>query len=132
FAAQPQLENTYGPAYRVNAATAAGWAAAGQGEDAAGVDAPQRSRLRTQAVTWLRAEIELGSRNVARDPPPPRLRAAIVQPLQSWQFHTSFAALRDEPALAALPAAEREACRQLWAEAARLVERLQGKGQPEG
>jgi serine/threonine-protein kinase len=130
FAAEPLFENTYGPGLRVEAAEAAARAAAGQGQDADKLDISERNRLRAQAVAWLRAEVALVARHADKEPP--QRRAVIFQTLRMWQYHTGFASLRDEKALAQLPPAEQDACRQLWVEISRLADRLQGKGQLRG
>src|SRR5262249_58581476 len=57
FAADPRLADHLGPAHRYRAACSAVLAAAGQGQDAAQLDAVQRAHLRRQALDWLRAEL---------------------------------------------------------------------------
>jgi hypothetical protein len=50
-----------------------------------------------------------------------------VQRLRHWQRDGALAGLRDHAALARLPAEERQACRQLWAEVAALLKKAEEK-----
>jgi hypothetical protein len=47
--------------------------------------------------------------------------------LQHWQQDTDLAGLRDGAAVARLPADERQACQQLWADVAELLKQVQEK-----
>jgi hypothetical protein len=44
-------------------------------------------------------------------------RKAITETLNHWQLDTDLGGVRDEAALAKLPAKEREECRSLWVNA---------------
>jgi tetratricopeptide (TPR) repeat protein len=57
FAADPKLADDLRAGHRYNAACYAALAAAGQGEDAAKLDAKEHTRLRKQALDWLRADL---------------------------------------------------------------------------
>ena len=46
------------------------------------------------------------------------------QRLEHWQKDTNLAGLRDADALASLPPAKQEACRQLWADVAALRQKV--------
>jgi eukaryotic-like serine/threonine-protein kinase len=96
---------------RYNAACAATLAAAGRGEDRPPPDADARARWRQQALDWLKADLE----RRGRTGPAPRERLA------RWKQDPDLAGVRDGPALAALPAAEREEWQALWAEVDRLL-----------
>jgi serine/threonine-protein kinase len=121
FADQPKLADDLRPQHRYHAARAAALAAAGQGEDAAGLDDRERARLRRQALDWLRADLARWAERVDGDQPQARKSARGA--LRHWQKDPDLAGLRDKQALAKLPAAEREACRKLWAEVDGLLSR---------
>jgi tetratricopeptide (TPR) repeat protein/tRNA A-37 threonylcarbamoyl transferase component Bud32 len=107
------------PQHRYNAARAAAQAGCGQGKDAATLNADGRLRWRRQALTWLRAELNRqagqmkgwwpGAANQAR------------QAVTRWRTDRDLACVRDREALARLPAEERHAWTQFWAEVDALV-----------
>jgi serine/threonine-protein kinase len=119
FTADPMLADDLNAAHRYNAACSAAWASAGQGEDAATLDARERSRRRRQALDWLRADLTLRQKQLqsSEHGEADQARAA----LQYWQQDAGLAGIRDEAALARLPATEREACNRLWADVAALL-----------
>jgi hypothetical protein len=47
--------------------------------------------------------------------------------LHDWQIDADLAGLRDQELLAKLPAEERQACLQLWADVEALLENVQEK-----
>jgi tetratricopeptide (TPR) repeat protein len=104
-----------------NAACCAGLAAAGQGEDVSKLDTKERSRLRQQALTWLRAN--LADWQQRHQTNPAATQAAVRQTLARWQRDPDLAGLRDAPKLAKLPADEQEACRRLWADVEALLKK---------
>jgi hypothetical protein len=53
----------------------------------------------------------------------PTARSAAQQALQHWQADADLAGIRDRDAVTKLPAEEREACRQLWADVAELLKK---------
>src|SRR5205814_89708 len=69
FAAQPALADDLKVGHRYNAACYAALAAAGMGEDTARLDDKEKSRLRKQALDWLRADLTLWSKQLASDKP---------------------------------------------------------------
>jgi serine/threonine-protein kinase len=117
FAVDPKLAEASGVGWRYNAACAAALAAAGKGEEAAQLDAKERSRLRQQALDWLRAELA-GWTKTAQEPPP--ARAAVRQTLDHWRIDADLAGVREAEALRRLPNAERRAWQQLWGDVDRL------------
>ena len=117
FAADPKLAEGSGVGPRYNAACAAALAAAGKGEEAAQLDEKERSRLRQQALDWLRAELA-GWTKTAQEPPP--ARAAVRQTLDHWRTDADLAGVREPDALGRLPDAERRAWQQLWGDVDRL------------
>jgi superkiller protein 3 len=121
FAAEPKLAADLNAEYRYNAARSATLAAAGQGEDAT-LDR-ERTRLRRQALDWLRADLAAWTR--LHDSGQPAGRAGARQTLRRWQQDPDLASLRDPDALAKLPAEERAACTQFWADVAALLKKAE-------
>jgi serine/threonine protein kinase len=114
FAARPALADDLKAGHRHAAACAAAPAAAGQGQDATGLDAAERTRLRRLALDWLRADLALWAKQAESGTPPQR--AALRQTLRNWQQDPNLAGLREEAALEKLPPAERAEWQKLWAE----------------
>jgi hypothetical protein len=135
FAAEPRLADELGAAHRYNddlqaghrynAACSAALAAAGQGEDAVKLDDKERTRLRQQALDWLRADLALRTRRLESGKPADR--AAVQQALRHWQQDSDLAGIRDKEALAKLPAEERAACAKLWSDVAALLKKAEEK-----
>jgi tetratricopeptide (TPR) repeat protein/serine/threonine protein kinase len=111
---------------RYNAACAATLAAAGKGEGAAKLGPKEKAGLRQQALAWLRDALKLHGREL-KDADA-RRRAAVQKALHQWWRNTALASVRDTKALVQLPAAERIAWQQLWAD---VEELLQQTGQKE-
>jgi tetratricopeptide (TPR) repeat protein len=123
FAAEPKLADDLNANHRYNAARHAALAAAGQGEDSARLDDKERTRLRKQALDWLRADLALRARLLATGKPADRAR--VQKALQHWQKDADLTGLRDREALAKLPAQEQKAFSQLWADVATLLEKAE-------
>ena len=115
----PSWPTTSKAGHRYNAACFAALAAAGQGEDAAKLDDKERTRLRKQALDWLRADLALRGKQLETGKPADR--AEVQQALRHWQQDTDLAGIRDAAALAKLPAEEQKAFTQLWADVAALL-----------
>jgi hypothetical protein len=126
FAAQPKLADNLRAAHRYNAACCAALAAAGQGTDAAQFDEKERTRLRTQALDWLRADLALWAKQAEGGTP--QARAAVRKNLLHWQKDTDFDGVRDAAALAKLPDAERAQWQKLWADVAALLQKTRAGG----
>ena len=89
-------------------------AAAGQDSEKGRLDESERTRLRLQALGWLRAYLELAI----------RLRDSGERTGWSparWQTDSALASVRDPAELAKLPAVEREQWQLLWAGVAAQV-----------
>ena len=125
FAADPKLADSLEAGRRYNAACNAALAAAGQGEDAAKLDDKERTRLRQQALDWLRADLALRTKQLETGKP--ANRAEVQKTLRHWQQDTDLAGIRDAAALAKLPADEQKACTQLWADVAALLKKAEEK-----
>jgi serine/threonine-protein kinase len=121
FAAEPQLAADPRQAHRYNAACSAALAAAGQGKDADKLDGKERQRLRRQALDWLRADVAAWTERLSDASP--KDREAIRKVLENWQQDADLTGLRDDKALADLPAGERDACKKLWTDVAALVQK---------
>jgi tetratricopeptide (TPR) repeat protein len=124
FAADPRLADDLKAFHRYNAACFAALAAAGQGADATPLQATDKARLRQQALAWLRADLALLTQQLQSGPP---AAGTAVQQLKHWQEDGDLAGLRDAAALAKLPAEERTAWTQFWAEVAALVKKTEEK-----
>ena len=122
LAADPKLADDLRAGHRYAAAAYAALAAAGQGTDAPKPDAKGRARLRGQALGWLRADLALWQKQA--DSGKPEGRAAAQRTLRHWQQDADLVAVRDQQALAILPAEERAEWDKLWAEVADLLRRL--------
>jgi serine/threonine-protein kinase len=114
FAAHPALAEDLKAGNRYNAACVAALAGCGQGNDEPPLDDPARARWRQQALAWLRADLGLWTKHL--DSGNPQAQAALQQTLLHWQHDPDLAGIREPTALGRLPEAERQACRQLWAE----------------
>lgn len=121
FAADPKLADDQTARHRYNAACSAVLAAAGQGTDADKLDAAERRRLRQQALTWLRADLDLCGKHLEGDQPVQR--PAMWQMLHTWQRDTDLAGVRDADALHKLSAEERAPWRKLWADVGDLLKK---------
>ncbi|MGO9922041.1 MAG: protein kinase domain-containing protein, partial [Isosphaeraceae bacterium] len=131
--ADPKLADDRQAQHRYNAAALAAGAkntpalpSAFKGQDTGGAaEKPltevDRTQFRNQAHTWLEAELAtwtklLGSANAQQ-------RQPIAKTLKHWQQDADLASVRDEAALAKLPAEEREGWKSLWAKVDALLAR---------
>jgi tetratricopeptide (TPR) repeat protein/serine/threonine protein kinase len=120
FAARPALAEDWQAGHRSRAAGLAALAAAGQGQDAAALDEKERTRLRRQALDWLRAEVTAWGRRL--DQGADRAPAGLAQ-LQHWWNSPDLAGVREAEALARLPEAERQLWQALWGDVADTLAR---------
>jgi tetratricopeptide (TPR) repeat protein len=112
FAAQPALAENLASGHRYNAARAAALAGCGQGQDAAGLADEERTRLRQQALDWLRADLGAWRRLLEKEPD--KARPVVAKKMQRWLEDTDFVGVRGPEALAKLPEAERQDWQKLW------------------
>jgi serine/threonine-protein kinase len=115
FAADPKLADDLRASHRYNAACAAALVGCGQSADAPKVDNKERTRLRSQALDWLRADLTALAKTTDR--------AVIQRTLQHWQRDADLAGVRDKDALTKLPEGEAKAWQKLWAEVASHLRR---------
>src|SRR5205823_1382399 len=97
FAAQPQLADDLRTLHRYHAARAAARAAAGQGQDAGKLDDGERSRLRAQALAWLRADLAACTR--LTDQGDRDARQTVQRRLAPWLGDADLASVREPQAL---------------------------------
>jgi hypothetical protein len=123
--AYPQLLAGQSTRHRYHAACAAALASCGQGRDAADLDEKTRAGFRRQARDWLRAELEARRRLLEKN------RWAFPLGMDRWLADPAFDGVRQSQALARLPAAERQAWQELWADVADTLARAEGSIPPE-
>jgi Flp pilus assembly protein TadD len=121
FAAEPQLTGDQPSDHRYNAACAAALAGCGQGKDADKLDAKERTRLRKQALAWLRDDLKARCRVL--DKSPDKAGSDIAPQMRHWLQDTDFAGVRGSDTLAKLPEAERQEWQKLWQEVEALRQR---------
>ena len=119
FTADAKLVDDPQAIHRYNAACFSVLAAAGQGKDADKLDDKERSRLRRQALEWLRADLALWTKEANGDKPGKRV--LVYTTLKDWQADTDLTSVRDFYALAKLPQAQRDAWHALWKDVAALA-----------
>jgi tetratricopeptide (TPR) repeat protein len=120
FAAAPNLANDLTKAHRYDAACCAALAAVGKGKDADKLAAPAKTKLRQQALDWLKADLALWQRQATSKDP--KELQAVVKMLSHWQTDPDLASVRDDKALAPLPEAERQDWQALWADVSKLLQ----------
>jgi tetratricopeptide (TPR) repeat protein len=119
FTARPELAEDLKAGHRYNAACAAALAGCGRGRDDPPPDGQARLLLRKQALAWLRADLAAQTRRI--EDGSPQTLGEVLETLQFWLRDSDLAGLRDEAALADLPLEDRDDCRALWDEVARLL-----------
>jgi tetratricopeptide (TPR) repeat protein len=129
FAAEPKLADDLSTWHRYNAACAAALAGCGAGTDADKLDEKEKARLRGQALGWLRADLAVWTKELAKNTP--EADTAVRAMKQHWQADLDLAGVRGPEALAKQPEAERQRWQQLWDEVANMLARALGKTTPE-
>jgi tetratricopeptide (TPR) repeat protein len=125
FAADPKLADDLGAGHRYAAACHSALAASGQGEDAAELDDAAKAKLRGRSLGWLRADLDLRTRQLGSGKPDDR--AEVQQKLVHWQKDSDLAGIRDTSALAKLPTEEQKAFTKLWTDVAALLKKAEEK-----
>jgi tetratricopeptide (TPR) repeat protein/serine/threonine protein kinase len=119
FAEDAELAKDLQAGHRYRAAACATLAGAGKGTDVGQLDEQERTKLRNQALDWLRADLKLWGKRLeagqAED------RRAVREKLQQWLSTPDLSDVRDARALGKLPAAEQQPWQELWAEVARRL-----------
>jgi tetratricopeptide (TPR) repeat protein/tRNA A-37 threonylcarbamoyl transferase component Bud32 len=122
---RPDLADDLRSFNRYDAACCAALASARQGEDAGELDNRERSRLRQQALGWLRADLALWGKQVESGTR--QVRATVREKLHQWQMDSDLSGVRDAALLEKLPESERAEWAKLWADVEALSRRSQGK-----
>jgi tetratricopeptide (TPR) repeat protein len=125
FTAKPELVEDLHASHCYNAACAAALAGCGQGKDANKVDEKERSRLRRQALDWLRADLNSWDRLLDKEPD--KARPVVVNQMRHWQVDADLAGVRGAESLAKLPEAERPPWQKLWSDVANLLKQAKEK-----
>jgi serine/threonine-protein kinase len=110
FAAVPSLADDLDAGHRFHAACAAIQAAAGQG-DAAKASDEERTRLRRQALDWLRADVTAWRTRLEKSSP--QERTAVLLRLRDIKDDFTLSSALSEAALLKLPSKERAAWQAL-------------------
>jgi serine/threonine-protein kinase len=118
--AAPDLAADLTSSHRYHAACAAALAAAGMGEDAGKLDAPAKTKLRQQALSWLQADLQHWQQHAKSGQP--AAQQTLLKNLSHWQTDADLAGVCDAKALAQLPDGERQYWQKLWADVARLLQ----------
>jgi tetratricopeptide (TPR) repeat protein len=119
FTVQPALADNLEQGHRSQAARSAALAAAGQGRDPGKLTDEDRTRLRAQALAWLQADVQQGTRCLqARDR---KSLPGLLTAVAAWQQEAAFGPLRDPSARARLPADEQKDWAALGAAVAQLA-----------
>jgi tetratricopeptide (TPR) repeat protein len=106
---------------RYDAARAAAQAGAGKGQDNPKPDGAERSKLRGQALDWLKAELVAWSKAV--DSGDAGARRVVAARLRRWKSDPDLASVRDRNAIEKLPADEQRAWEALWKDVDALLNR---------
>jgi serine/threonine-protein kinase len=125
FAADGKLVEDIHATYRYDAACSAALAGCGRGEDAKKLDARELTRLRRQALDWLRDDLISYGKLV--DGGKPAERALVQHRLQYWHIDRDLVGIRDAKELTKLPSDDRQAWEKLWADVTALLEKTREK-----
>ncbi|MFO0954139.1 MAG: serine/threonine-protein kinase [Isosphaeraceae bacterium] len=122
FEADPKAAADRQQQYPYNAA-APPLAASGQRGDEAPPDESAKSKLRGQALGWLKGELSAWAKLVETGPP--QAKPFVAQTLDHWRQDSDLTGVRDPKVLEILPETERQAWMALWADVAALRAKLQ-------
>ena len=125
LAVDPNLVEDRREQHLYNAACAAALANDGKSRDEPPLDESTKTKLRSQALEWLKAELAIWSKLLDANP---QSAPNLVRTLRHWQQDADLISIRDKPALAKLPAEEQKAFARLWDDVADLLKRAEGKG----
>jgi len=118
LATDPKLGDDLESRRRYDAARAACLASALH-NDAPPLDDGARAKLRQQALDWLKADLAAWDKQFQSGSP--KDQEAIVFKMSGWKHDVDLTPIRDESALAKLPADEQRVFRLLWADVAALL-----------
>jgi serine/threonine-protein kinase len=121
LANDPKLGDDRSAVHCYSAARAAALAAAGLGKDDPPPDDAAKTKLRGQALDWLKGERDAWAKLL--DGGDPKARTRVAHQLQDWKVAPELASVRDPASLAKLSDAERELWRALWTDVDALHKR---------
>jgi tetratricopeptide (TPR) repeat protein len=125
FQADASLADDLGKSNRYNAACYAALAAAGKDEGPKALEEPERARLRSQALAWLRDDLAAWGKRL--DSGKPEDRPPVQRKMRHWQQDADVTGVRDTDALAKLPEAERAEWTKFWRDVDALLKRAEPK-----
>jgi serine/threonine protein kinase/Flp pilus assembly protein TadD len=128
FGEQPSLADDLSSGHRYDAACSAALAGCGQGKDAASLGNKEHGRLRRQALSWLKDDLQAKQRLLEKDPD--RAGPMIGWQLRHWMQAPDFSGVRGAEDLAKLPEAERQSWQKLWADVGDTLAGIGGKAAP--
>ncbi|MGF1579613.1 MAG: tetratricopeptide repeat protein, partial [Gemmataceae bacterium] len=111
FERNPNIANNLKKRDRYNAACAASMAAALQGVEAKQIDAKERTKLRQQALGWLRSDLAMYSQQW-REGPTSLFATETV--LEQWVRDSDLSHVRNKKAIGQFPQDEKQDWRALW------------------
>ncbi|QDT53052.1 Serine/threonine-protein kinase PknB [Caulifigura coniformis] len=125
FAADSALAEAPRSDHLFNAARIAALAGCGEGEDASGLSEDDRQKWRSQARTWLRAELSM--RAAGMNPKLESSRENVRRKIVRWRTDAELAGLREPAELQKLSPAERDDSLALWSEVEALLRRCDSR-----
>jgi serine/threonine protein kinase/Flp pilus assembly protein TadD len=123
FSDDRSLADRLDRAYRYNAACSAALVALGKGVGGKHLSEQDRADWRKQAITWLRDELKVRTKQLQEAGLAERTQAKRA--LRIWQKDPDLASLRDPDSIAKLSSEERSTCKQLWSGVEALLSRPQ-------
>jgi hypothetical protein len=128
FAHDARLADDLKVRHRYNAACAAALAGCRRGKDAENLSDEEQTRLRHQALAWLRADLKFWGQQLDKDFV--KARGPVSQTMRHWQSDIDFAGVRGPEAQGRLPEGERQDWQKLWEEIELLRQRATGTQKP--
>jgi tetratricopeptide (TPR) repeat protein len=122
FAADPRLADEQFPGARYDGARMAVLAGCRQGKDAADLSDEECAKLRSQAQSWLSADLAAWRNRLDKEPD--KARPIVRRTMQYWRWDGDFEAIRSAEDLARLPEAERQRWQQFWDDVQRLLDQV--------
>ena len=121
FAIDPKLADDRQNWARYNAACAAVVASCGRSKDDPPPDEVAKTKLRRQALEWLKEELSAWSKHLESDKAEDR--ATVQKVMQHWRNDADLAPFRDPDARARLTEAEWKEWQELWSKVEALLKR---------
>jgi tetratricopeptide (TPR) repeat protein len=125
FEADPTCADDFQASFRYDAACSAALAAGGKAKDAVNVDDKEKARLRSLALSWLRADLAAWRKLAESAKPVDRAQAHAR--MHHWLQDPDLASVRGKEAVDKIPAAERQGWGALWEDVSALLRKTSGK-----